>query len=136
MTATGSLLDNATPLTTNDRGAAMLATASLGCVSLGALTGVTPEGPTLCPFRALTGLPCPFCGVTRSLFALGQGDLDRSLHFSPLGVFVAVAAVAVLLLFSRAVVRGRAIRWPRTPLLGGLGLIAAIWVFQLTGGVT
>ena len=136
MTATGSLPENASPLTTNDHAAAMLSTAALGCVSLGAITGATPDGPTLCPFRVITGLQCPLCGTTRSLFALGHGDLERSLDFSPLGVFVAVAAVAVMLLLARAVIRERALRWPRPLLVGGLALIGTVWVFQLLGGVT
>lgn len=31
-----------------------------------------------CPWRALTGLDCPGCGSTRSLAALGDGDLVRA----------------------------------------------------------
>jgi uncharacterized protein DUF2752 len=135
MTAT-SLADNASPLTTNDRAAAMLSTAALGCVSLGAVTGVTPDGPTLCPFRVITGFPCPFCGTTRSLFALGHGDLGGSVDFSPLGPFVAGTAVVVLLVLAWAVVRERALRWPRPLLVGGLALIGTAWVLQLLGGVT
>ncbi len=29
---------------------------------------------TLCYWRTLTGLPCPGCGLTTALFALGHGD--------------------------------------------------------------
>ena len=136
MTATGSPVDNASPLTTNDRAAAMLSTAALGCVSLGAVTSATPDGPILCPFRALTGLPCPFCGTTRSLFALGHGDVAASLDFTPLGVAVAAAAIVVLVVLAAAVIRERALRWPRPLLVGGLALIGTVWVLQLLGGVT
>ncbi len=50
------------------------------------------SGPTLCPFRLATGLPCPSCGMTRSWSALGHGDLTSSLAFHPLGwAFFAMA---------------------------------------------
>lgn len=52
-------------------------------------------GPLLCPFRLLTGLPCPGCGMTRSVVALAHGDLHASLFYHPLG-FV-VVAVGVML---------------------------------------
>jgi hypothetical protein len=135
MTAFEYPRDMASPLTWNDRAAVMLASGSLGAVSLGAVTGMTAEGPTLCPFRVITGLPCPFCGVTRSLFALGRGDLESSVQFSPLGGIVAVAAVLLLVLVAVAVVRERPLRWPRPLVAGGVVLIATSWVFQLLGAV-
>jgi hypothetical protein len=54
------------------------------------VAGVLP----VCPFRALTGLPCPTCGSTRALMALASGDLARALAHQPLTVLVAVAALA------------------------------------------
>jgi hypothetical protein len=49
-----------------------LALAALGCVVVG-LSG--PDGGVLpaCPFRAMTGLDCPGCGMTRGLRALVHG---------------------------------------------------------------
>jgi hypothetical protein len=41
---------------------------------------------TLCPYRALTGTPCPLCGTTRAFLFLLQGDLRASLHTNPLAV--------------------------------------------------
>lgn len=41
---------------------------------------------TLCLFRAVTGLPCPFCGGTTAVVRLGQGDLRGALGASPVGV--------------------------------------------------
>lgn len=53
-------------------------------------------GPVMCPFRRVTGLPCPGCGLTRSCVAFLHGDLSRSLHFHPFGPLV-VAVIAVVL---------------------------------------
>jgi len=40
--------------------------------------------PTACLTRRLTGVPCPTCGVGRSLHALVHGDIAGSLHYHPL----------------------------------------------------
>jgi hypothetical protein len=58
------------------------------------------SGPSFCPFKVLTGLPCPGCGLTRSTVTLLHGDLSASLYFHPLGVPL------VLLLVTMALVDG------------------------------
>jgi hypothetical protein len=40
--------------------------------------------PPLCPFLALTGIPCPLCGTTRAWDATLHGDLTTALRFHPL----------------------------------------------------
>jgi hypothetical protein len=47
-----------------------------------------------CPFRSLTGMWCPGCGLTRATASLSQGDLGQALRFNAL-VFAALAAVIV-----------------------------------------
>lgn len=89
-------------------------------------------GPPLCPFRALTGLPCPGCGLTRSLVALAHGDLAASLFFHPLGLLLALALVALALHEARtllpAAVPRPGPRW-RSPLLAArLGAERAAWL--------
>jgi len=38
-----------------------------------------------CPFRSLTGLPCPGCGLTRSCLCLLEGNLGQSLAYHAFG---------------------------------------------------
>ncbi len=40
-------------------------------------------GVSACPFRLLTGLPCPACGMTRAGLLFLQGDLQGSLAMQP-----------------------------------------------------
>ena len=48
--------------------------------------------PLVCPFHALTGLPCLTCGATRALAALLRGDLAGSLRSNPIACAGAAAA--------------------------------------------
>ena len=41
--------------------------------------------PEVCLFKSLTGLPCPFCGVTRSSIAVVHARLRLSFAHHPLG---------------------------------------------------
>jgi hypothetical protein len=78
--------------------------------------GLIEGAPAFCPFRMWSGLPCPGCGLTRSVVALVQGDPAASLHFHPLGaVVVAIFAALVLAeVGGRAYESLRAVRAPST----------------------
>jgi hypothetical protein len=57
--------------------------------------GRLDRGPVLCPFRRITGLPCPTCGLTRSWNAALHGQLRESVAFHPLGLLTVVGAAAI-----------------------------------------
>jgi hypothetical protein len=50
-----------------------------------------------CVFKTITGLPCPTCGVTRTIIALSRGDLSRALFMNPLAAVACGAGVLYLL---------------------------------------
>lgn len=51
-----------------------------------------------CPLRALTDVPCPFCGSTRTFAALARLDFAAALRLNPLVCIGACAATAMWLL--------------------------------------
>jgi hypothetical protein len=46
-----------------------------------------------CPFRAITGIPCPTCGTTHAALALLNGRFAKALAFNPLATVAGVAFV-------------------------------------------
>lgn len=64
------------------------------------------------PFRSCTvaascGVPCPFCGVTRSFRMMASGAWVDALRFCPLGVLVFTAVVLFFLWNLAALLSGR-----------------------------
>ena len=54
---------------------------------------------SLCPFKMLTGFPCPGCGITKSLIFFYEGDFLKSIYyhiFGPFTVLFSVISVIVL----------------------------------------
>lgn len=86
-------------------------------------------GPTLCPFRRLTGRPCPACGMSRSWSSLAHLRARDAVRYHPLGpaTFIGAAWVA---LESR---RGRTPAvLTSTPVVGGLIAVwLAVWLRRL-----
>ncbi len=77
-----------------------------------------------CPFRAATGLPCPFCGATRAFALAVRGD---SSWLSYNAVWVAVAAVVVLA--GAAALAGA--RLPRMRVAAAVLVVAVAWAYAL-----
>jgi hypothetical protein len=68
------------------------------------LKGVWPELPGLsCPLRALTGIPCPTCFLTRATCVSLRGDWHQALQLHAFGPLVAAA----LVLWSVQAIRAR-----------------------------
>jgi Protein of unknown function (DUF2752) len=99
--------------------------ASGGLVAVAAVWPTLPFHPSVaCPFRSITGVPCPFCGLTRAVVAAVHGHLGTSLVFNPAGIAVlALAAVAILRpgLLTRLRVPGWAL----------LTVVGALWLWNI-----
>ena len=108
-----------------------------GVAAVGTSFLLSPEhiedGPVLCPFRALTGLPCPGCGLTRSWVYAAHGWWRESFASNPFGLVV-VAAVVLLavVVVARRVRRtpppsiDQALRHPVAIAVGAVWLVYAV----------
>ena len=67
--------------------------------------GAIAHLPALCPFHALTGLPCPLCGLTRSIVCCAHGHLAQSFAFHPLGPLAFCACFPLMIIGLLAAVR-------------------------------
>lgn len=109
-----------------------LATAGLAWA---ALTAWQPgdNGPILCPWRAITGVDCPFCGTTRAAAALGRGDFVAALDHNALAVLILLpAATAAWGLWTVRASKGR--RLPtlsNRAMFGGLIVVVLWWILRL-----
>ena len=117
-----------------------LAVAAMGVAAL-ANPDTIEDGPVICPFRLMTGLPCPGCGLTRSWVYLVHGQWQDSLVANPFGAVLFVLAVGFVVATAVSGVRrrplpdgGRLIRsWPVKVIgvawaLFGIGRVLAISV--------
>lgn len=53
--------------------------------------GIAEKTLTVCLLKNATCVPCPSCGITRSLLLLISGDIPAAILLNPLGCIVALA---------------------------------------------
>ena len=97
--------------------------------------GMSPVPP--CLFHTVTGLPCPFCGGTRSFVAMAHGNLAAAVHVYPIGPLLFAGVVLALIYGVFALVTARRYRLvlePRTRkglLIVAGSVLAANWLAKL-----
>jgi hypothetical protein len=90
-----------------------------------------------CPLRALTGVPCPFCGMTTATVAITHGHWAAADAANPLAFLVAALAIGtapVLIARTAGQVSAPEPWSAATRRHIGLvvaGLVALSWLFQL-----
>jgi hypothetical protein len=83
--------------------------------------------PIPCPFRSLTGIPCPTCGGTRAMIAFAHLDFPTALAMNPLVAVFAVLALVYLVHSVRVLITRRPWR-PEIPKMFRPAAIAAVLV--------
>ncbi len=106
----------------------MLPASLTGYLWLKGLHPALPGWP--CPLRALTGIPCPTCFLTRATGAALRGDLPSSLQLHAFGPVVATALLwwSITALHQRRLVPPQLPAWPLGA--GALALVA-YWGLRL-----
>ena len=98
------------------------------------MKGLNPDLPGLsCPLRALTGIPCPTCYLTRATAAALTGDLGRAVQLHAFGPLVAAA----LLWWSLTAIRQHRLvprNLPAWPLGWSAVALVAYWLWRLRLG--
>ena len=102
------------------------------------VSGLVPSGavPTLlpCPFKLLTGWPCPGCGLTHSMCDISHGAFAAAWTANPFG-FLFYALFVVCLLWPLLEVRFPSIkvllRSSRALVWSPPALVAFMWAFDI-----
>ena len=87
----------------------------------GIVAGVSLLGHGLCPSRELLGLPCPGCGLTRSILLIFRGRFAESWLLQPFGY--AWLALAVVFVLDRYVLESRQKLWKGLLVLICIGMV-------------
>jgi hypothetical protein len=96
----------------------------------------------ICPFKAITGLPCLTCGTTRAMLALAQLNISHAIKMNPLiclSVFMILAWG--LYEFIQKIFRTRYLTVRVTPcehkmiIIGIIIAITANWYYLIKAGI-
>ncbi len=97
---------------------------------------------TVCPFKAITGLPCPGCGGLRALESLIHGRLWEALATNPLSVlligFVGVSGVWLvvdIVLGRRSWLDFVTRKWSGSATVIAIALLLLNWAWNICKGL-
>ena len=108
-----------------------LAGMAVFCSATGTSTAALKLAP--CPFRAVTDLPCPGCGITRGCVALALGDVESAWTFHPFAfLLVGLSLLAALIPRKTRKAWLRVYLPVRVSLLSlAIGMSLLLWVFRM-----
>ncbi len=98
-------------------------------------------GYPTCLIHALTGYPCPTCGMTTAMAHAVRGQWARAFHAQPMGWLVALAAMIGIAATLATLLSGKgwSINWyrlsPARTIVVALFLFAAAWGYKIMATV-
>lgn len=105
------------------------------------------DAGTLCLFKSATGIPCPSCGITRSVLLLAQGNVMLALWINPLGIIAGLLLIIIPLWIIVDLIRNRLsllavytrseeiIRSQKMIYIPLIALVALNWIWNITKGL-
>jgi len=94
-----------------------------------------------CTMFALTGYPCPTCGMSTAFAHTMRGQVGAAFHAQPAGFVLALATIVAAAVSLGVVLTGRvwALNWyrvsPARLVVGVMLLVAVGWGYKLTVGI-
>lgn len=92
----------------------------------------------VCPFRAVTGIPCPGCGGVRSTLALLNGDIGAAFGYNLLSPFVALSLAVSVIWLTVDIIRNKRTlldllhrKWNPAAAAAVIGIIALNWFWNI-----
>lgn len=79
---------------------------------------------SLCAFRAITGIQCPGCGMTRAFLSLGQLKFKEAIQLNPFSLFLLIIMILHICI-------GQSPSWLQNKVLIRITLIVVITVWLL-----
>jgi hypothetical protein len=89
-----------------------------------------------CPFKSLTGLPCPGCGYTRSVESILGGEFLHSFLHNP-GWLVLIFFLGTMIVIGiRSMIKGRQVILKKGWLIVFIVLLAGTWLGKFLLGAS
>ncbi len=82
----------------------------------------------LCPVYAITGVPCPSCGMSRAWTHFLSGEIEEAFRYHPLFLLVLLVPLAFLLYRRKD---GSVRLWVRRLGIFALVLLLAVWAWRM-----
>jgi hypothetical protein len=67
---------------------------------------------SLCPLKMVSGVPCPSCGITKSIVYFYNGNITKSLEFHLLGPLTVIVCFYLLIFYSLELYLKRPLKRP------------------------
>ncbi len=109
----------------------LLALAFVNMTGIASADRIVGAVPVFCPFEAVTGFPCPGCGMTRAMLSLIAGDFGGAAVYNPFCFFLVFTVIASILP-ARLMERVPPVVTKSLPYfyVSVLVLVMAFWVFD------